>query len=218
MDLVPPKRSRTWKLARDTFRKALPRNLLAFRGTSARRELALTFDDGPDSLTPRYLEMLKVAGARATFFVLGEMARQHPGELVAIAAAGHELASHGYSHRRFPTMNAQELADELEATRAMFPQRTRVVRPPFGALSPRTLMQLAFWGYRTVLWSRDSDDCRTQERERILDVLAPEAVKPGDIILLHEGQTWTLDALPEAIAKLRAAGFTFVTVSELLRP
>jgi peptidoglycan-N-acetylglucosamine deacetylase len=68
------------------------------------------------------------------------------------------------------------------------------------------------------LWSRDSDDCRTSSPDEVRARLAPEALTPGEIVLLHEAQDWTLAALPRALEALAASGWRAVTVGEILEP
>ena len=68
------------------------------------------------------------------------------------------------------------------------------------------------------MWSRDSDDCRTSSAADVAARLAPDALSPGDIVLLHEAQDWTLAALPPALEALAAAGWQAVTVGEILEP
>jgi peptidoglycan/xylan/chitin deacetylase (PgdA/CDA1 family) len=118
----------------------------------------------------------------------------------------------------FPSLDALALKSELERTGALLsvpPGGRKLVRPPRGATSPLSLLRCARAGYVTVLWSVDSDDCRTDRAEDVVAALSPDAVTPGDIVLLHEGQTWTLDALPPVLERLRGAGFELVTVSEM---
>jgi peptidoglycan/xylan/chitin deacetylase (PgdA/CDA1 family) len=82
----------------------------------------------------------------------------------------------------------------------------------------RSLAVTAAAGYTTVLWSRDSDDCRTASPEEVAARMAPETIAPGEIFLLHEGQRWTLDALPMTIERLRAAGYELAPCGELIDP
>jgi peptidoglycan/xylan/chitin deacetylase (PgdA/CDA1 family) len=196
----------------------LPTRLLVLRGPSAARQVALTFDDGPDATTGSYLDVLDRFGARATFFVLGDAAAARRDVLLEIVRRGHEVASHGYSHRRFPTLSAAELRDELERTAAALPppRGHPLVRPPQGATSLGSLSRTALYGYTTVLWSLDSDDCRTDSPEAVAARVAPARVRPGEIVLLHEGQSWTLEALPAILGGLKGAGYSLVTVGELL--
>lgn len=198
-----------------------PSSLLVVRGRSRRREVALTFDDGPEAHLDAYLDVLDRAGARATFFLLGECIAARRDALWEIVRRGHEVASHGYSHRRFPELSAQALEDELARTSELLPvpdRRRPLVRPPQGRLDARALARLARLGYTTVLWSLDSDDCRVEDPRAVAARCAPERVRPGEIVLLHEGQSWTLEALPEIVARLSGDGYRLVTVSELLSP
>jgi peptidoglycan/xylan/chitin deacetylase (PgdA/CDA1 family) len=205
---------------RSLARWAAPQSVLMVRGdrNRARRRVALTFDDGPDAMTPRYLEVLEGLGVRATFFVVGENAARAPELVAACARRGHEVGGHGWSHEPFGSMTAAQLAEELSRTQELLPSPVRgrpLVRPPRGELSARTLFRIAAAGYTTVLWSVDSDDCRTAEPEQVARRLAPEALTPGDIVLLHEMQEWTLEALPLVVRALRREGWELATVTEL---
>lgn len=206
----------------------MPRSIVAWRGRESLaasdgpcrgRPIALTFDDGPDDLTTAYLEVLERFGVRATFFVIGERCAARPDLVSAIAAAGHELSGHGYTHRVFPSLSPKELREELTRTASLLPLRPggRLVRPPRGAMSLSTTLTCAEEGFTVALWSHDSGDWRTTSAD---DVCASfddeETLEPGAIVLLHEGQTWTLRALPIVLGRLSEAGHELVTVSELL--
>jgi peptidoglycan/xylan/chitin deacetylase (PgdA/CDA1 family) len=198
---------------------ALPRSVLVRQGSTARKRVALTFDDGPHAMTDAYLDVLDRFGARATFFVVGRACGEHREALRHIVARGHEVAGHGFTHTAFPKLGAAALRDELERTAALLPPvRTglRLVRPPTGATSLRSLALCARAGFTTVLWSRDSDDCRTTSPDEVAARVAPEVVAPGDIVLLHEAQAWTLAALPRILEGLARGGFEAAAVSELL--
>jgi peptidoglycan/xylan/chitin deacetylase (PgdA/CDA1 family)/glycosyltransferase involved in cell wall biosynthesis len=215
----PPRVNSVLTRARQQVGDVLPRSLLIRRGARDRRRIALTFDDGPDAMTDAYLDVLGRHGARATFFLVGEACARFPDAVARIAARGHELGGHGFTHTVFPSLDAPALKSELERTDALLTPAPgggrRLVRPPRGATSPLSLLRCARAGYVTVLWSVDSDDCRTDRADDVVAALSPDAVSPGDIVLLHEGQTWTLDALPRVIDRLRDAGFELVTVSEM---
>ncbi|HJZ85320.1 MAG TPA: polysaccharide deacetylase family protein [Polyangia bacterium] len=197
----------------------VPASVLVLRARTRERRVALTFDDGPDALTPAYLDVLDRFGALATFFVLGQHAVARKDELLAIVRRGHQVASHGYSHRRFPTLKRDEIEGELRATAALLPPAETqhpLLRPPQGATSLRSLLSCARAGYTTVLWSLDSDDCRVQSADQVAERVAPERIEPGAIVLLHEGQSWTLEALPRILSGLREASYAMVTVDNLL--
>jgi peptidoglycan/xylan/chitin deacetylase (PgdA/CDA1 family) len=211
---------RTLRMAvRGAVEAVAPPSLLVSRGSAARRAVALTFDDGPHELTPAYLDVLDRFGARATFFVVGDACIARRAELLEILRRGHELAGHGFTHRTFPSLRGSEIRDELERTAALLPPSRNgrpLVRPPRGAVSARSLLLCAAAGYTTALWSLDSDDCRTDDARVVVERVAPERVRAGEIVLLHEGQRWTLDALPNLLGNLRRAGYHLATVGELL--
>jgi peptidoglycan-N-acetylglucosamine deacetylase len=204
----------------------IPPSLVVWRGKDRARQLgrpgrvALTFDDGPTSLTPGYLKVLARYGVRATFFVVGELGAMRRDLLAEISEAGHELAGHGYTHRRFPTLSKAELENELRLTASLLPASTgkrSLVRPPHGAVSPRSLFTCARAGFTTVLWSYDSGDSRTRSPEEVAAAFDQrQASAPGTIALLHEGHGWTMEALPSILGKLRKAGHELVTVGEIL--
>jgi peptidoglycan/xylan/chitin deacetylase (PgdA/CDA1 family) len=209
-------RQRVVRAAVDVF---LPSNLLVRRGPPTPRRVALTFDDGPDPLTEQYLDVLDRHGVFATFFLVGKACASRYEDLLEIVRRGHEVASHGYTHRKFPNLRHHEIMAELGGTAAILPPTPdwRLVRPPQGATSVRSLVSCARAGYTTVLWSLDSDDCRLHTPDAVAARCAPEFCAPGEIILLHEGQRWTLEALPMIIDRLRDDGYVLVTLSELLR-
>jgi peptidoglycan/xylan/chitin deacetylase (PgdA/CDA1 family) len=100
----------------------LPASLVVWRGAPEKRRIALTFDDGPDSMTPQYLEVLERAGVRATFFLVGELCEKNPELVRAIAAGGHELGNHGYTHRPFPKLGGRELEASFYALKSCYPR------------------------------------------------------------------------------------------------
>lgn len=200
----------------------LPRSLVVWRGrglAATAGKVALTFDDGPDSLTPDYLAVLDTLGVRATFFVVGEHCRRQPELVHEMLRRGHEVASHGYTHRRFTELSTEELWEELEQTRVLLPKQPgdlALVRPPFGAVSPKSLLTCARAGFTTVLWSLNSGDWCNRDPGAVSRQLHTAPVSAGEIVLLHEGQTWTIDALPDIVGGLKRDGHELVTVSELL--
>ncbi len=208
--------------ARALVRALVPGSLVAFHGPRDRalgeKRVALTFDDGPTPLTRDYLDVLGRFGARATFFMVGKFCARSPHIVKEVAEAGHELAGHGYTHRRFTELSSTDLRDELERTRALLPadrRRRPLVRPPHGAVSLASTLACLRAGFRLVLWSRDSGDSRTERTGEIVRAF-DRALEPGAIVLFHDGQNWTLHALPEILKNLRKAGHEFCTVGELL--
>jgi peptidoglycan/xylan/chitin deacetylase (PgdA/CDA1 family) len=116
-------------------------------------------------------------------------------------------------------MSRREIELELADTAALLPpspRRRPMVRPPQGSINLASLATCARAGYQTVHWSIDSDDCRTREPAEVVAKLAPQRLQAGDIVLLHEGQSWTLEALPAIVEGLRRARLGFATVGALL--
>ncbi len=120
--------------------------------------VALTFDDGPDpGYTPQVLASLDRAQVRATFFMLGPMARAEPGLAADVAAAGHQIAVHGWAHRyatlRGPRALLDDLARASDAVAAATGTVPRLYRPPYGVLSAGALLAARRLGLRPILWS-----------------------------------------------------------------
>jgi peptidoglycan/xylan/chitin deacetylase (PgdA/CDA1 family) len=185
------------------------------------RRIALTFDDGPHPvLTERLLDLLERERVAATFFVVGRQAERHPALLRAIARDGHELANHTYSHPNLATLSSTAVLAELDGARRIIENETgapcRLFRPPGGRFKPSTVELAARNGYSMVLWSVFPRDHGSPPASKIHErVLA--AASDGGVVLLHSGMENTLAALPGLIAELRARGYRFLTVSELLR-
>jgi len=188
------------------------------RGPSTSRRVALTFDDGPDALTPRYLDLLDELGVLATFFLIGSRAEAHPELVREYLRRGHQVASHGYDHARFPKLSRRALLDQCARTdRALGGQLTgrSWVRPPHGSLDAAALVTLVAAGYTVAMWSLDSCDYSEREPDTLAQRCAPGAVIAGDVLLFHEGQDWTLAALPRIVTALHAAGLECVTMHDL---
>lgn len=189
---------------------------------TSQKIIALTFDDGPHPhTTAALLDILAAGNARATFFVLGESAERYPALLDAIAAAGHEIASHGYAHV-FPNRRPrQELFADLDRAAAAIGRAApppTLFRPPGGGYNDELVSDLARRGYTTVLWSVDARDWERRSPEQTAAAVVRRAA-PGAIVLLHEGEcaAGTPGAVGRIISRLRAEGYEFVTVGELLQ-
>lgn len=182
------------------------------------KRVALTFDDGPDDMTTRYLDLLDELDVPATFFVLGDYAAKHPELVREYVRRGHQVAGHGYDHQRFTKLSRRDLLDQCRRTdQALGGQATgrSWVRPPHGSLDAKSLIALRASGYVVALWTIDSYDYGDSNPETIAERCGPAAVGDGDVILLHEGQEWTLEALPRIVSTLTAAGLQFVTMHDL---
>lgn len=214
--------------ARDESRASEPRQQWSGReidrGPADGRKIALTFDAGSTAApVPAILEALREAGVKSTFFITGRFAEQFPEALRQIAAAGHELANHTWSHRDLTALPDDEIADELGRTddivRSITGRTTKPhFRPPHGARNPHVLQVAAQEGYRTVYWSLDSrDSVDAGITAGAIHSRVMQRIDAGGIVLLHCGSQATADALPGLLSDLKAAGYRPTTVSKLLR-
>lgn len=184
--------------------------------------VALTFDDGPNvKTTPKVLEVLKEKNVKATFFILGENAVEHPELVKQAASEGHEIASHSYTHRHLSKMGPKDCADELAKAESIISQcasKPRYFRPPGGLFNDNVLEEAKRHGYTTILWSVDPHDWQSPSVSEMIKRVE-DNVKPGGIVLMHDGQPNlpTPKALGTIIDDLRAQGYSFVTIDELLR-
>lgn len=185
--------------------------------------IALTFDDGPYAVdTPQLLAVLRDLHVPATFFLIGRDAEQRPGLVRAIEAAGGEIADHTQTHPNLDQLDdaavAREIAMGAQTLGAMVPDPAirRLFRPPHGRYTVATLRTAQRAGYTTVLWTDDPGDWRNVSSASLLAHVASRATRP-EILLLHNGRPATTTMLPALVTRFRAAGYTFVTVGDLLR-
>ncbi len=196
-------------------------NALLQEGDSAVPEVALTFDDGPDPVYgPQVAAILKAKHVPATFFLVGMRVKQYPQVARLLAADGFELGNHTYNHQDLPALKPHEIANELrlcdQDIYAATGRHTTLMRPPGVQYNDKMLGVTKALGYVTVSWTvgakdYDKDTNADFIQERVLDRTAP-----GAIILLHQDTPATVAALPAIINGLRAQGFRFVTVSQML--
>jgi peptidoglycan/xylan/chitin deacetylase (PgdA/CDA1 family) len=186
------------------------------RGPIANKRIALTFDDGPDDMTERYLDLLDHLCVPATFFLIGERAVARPDLVREYVRRGHQIAGHGFDHTRFTKLGRGALLDQCARTdHSLGGQLTGKpwVRPPHGSVDATSLFHLVTAGYTVAMWSLDSIDYGTRDPAAIAEHCGRAAA--GDVLLFHEGQQWTLDALPRIVAGLHGAGFECVTMHDL---
>ncbi len=187
------------------------------------RLIALTFDDGPYPVeTPLLLDVLAEQRVPATFFLIGRDAEEYPELTRRIHDAGHEIADHTLTHPDLDEMGDGAVKAELDDGAAMLERFVRdpairtMMRPPHGRFTEATIRVAQRDGYATILWNDDPGDWRSLPAQEIAAHVEAHATAP-DIVLLHSGRLATVEALPGFVARFRAAGFTFVTVGELLR-
>jgi peptidoglycan/xylan/chitin deacetylase (PgdA/CDA1 family) len=181
-----------------------------------RRQVALTFDDGPSlTQTPEILETLDRLGAVATFFEEGRHVKGREQLMAEILARGDEIGNHTYHHPLLP--GPREIASTETAIHAATGFRPCLFRPSYGLLDRGVRSAAAGSGLETVLWDVDSGDDRHPGVAAIRHRVLKEA-HPGAIVLMHDGghHPQTVRALPGIVRGLRARGYGFATVTELL--
>ncbi|MFI6211785.1 polysaccharide deacetylase family protein [Nocardia brasiliensis] len=196
---------------------------LVNRVDTADKVVALTLDDGPTERTPEVLKTLADAQIPATFYLVGGDLAARPDYGRAIAAAGHEIGNHSYRHRRMVFTSADTVRDEIERTDAEIAKtgyRGEITfRPPYGKKLWSLPKYLSDHDRTTVTWDVEPATGEADTSDGIAAQTVRE-VRPGSIIILHVMHRWAgpaLAAIPRIVSELRAAGYRFVTVAELLR-
>lgn len=185
--------------------------------TRAEKKVAITFDDGPDSRwTPLLLDGLKARGVKATFFVIGEKAEMNPELIQRMAAEGHLIGNHTYSHVQLNALSTQQACAQVKAVNDILEGLTGkevlYLRPPFGEWSrkkdcPQNMI--------AVYWDVDPLDWKKTDPQQIArDVLSQ--VEPGDIILLHDIYESSVRAAFLIVDELLRQGYEFETVEDLM--
>lgn len=192
----------------------------------ATKEIALTFDDGPDTkYTSRILDILKEQHVPATFFVIGQHAEKYPQMMKRIAQEGHVIGNHSWDHANMAKLDQAQVNEEIAHTdqviKEITGETTTLFRPPYGAISQPIVTASASSGHKIINWSVDTLDWDGKNAAAILAALKKEA-RPGAIVLQHSAGgkggnlNATVEALPQMIEYLRKEGYTFVTVPDLL--
>ncbi len=193
-----------------------------YRGMSSEpARVSLTFDDGPDPRhTRQLLDVLEGAGARGSFFLQGQNADRHRDLVREIHARGHELGNHGFSHRRTGEIGVAAYIAEARRTHDLLEECVGekvapLFRPPYGEMTAGATIALARAGFRIVHWSLDSRDSFIGDAAVLATHVRNLPVSGGDILLFHEDQPQTLEALPSILDGLKARTLGFATVGIL---
>ena len=191
------------------------------RGNTGRKQLALTFDDGPHpAYTPKILDALREAKVPATFFLVGEMAERYPELVRAEQADGHSIGNHTYHHVSLPKIPEEYVATEIKACGEVLQKITgqapHLFRPPGGQYNQEIAETSEALGYKLVLWTNDPGDYASPGESVIARRLLSR-LDNGGIILIHDGISQTVELLPALIRQIRKEGYEFVTVDQLLQ-
>ena len=206
--------------------------------TASPRQLAITFDDGPNpAITPKLLDLLDRFQAQATFFVIGRFVRECGGLTKEIAERGHLLANHTEKHPNLFWLTLGAVRDELQRCQDALLDATgsdaRFFRPPYGFRNPWVVSTARDLGMQTVLWTLLPGDWRAHSSEWLAERMRPIAKhverasgrRTGDVICLHDGahralggdRSHTLSALEYWFPRWRDLGLKFVTISQAVK-
>lgn len=184
------------------------------------KPFALTFDDGPwPEYTEEILQILAEHQAKATFYMVGEVVREYPKIALKVRDAGHAIGNHSWSHPSRP----RDAAAQVQRTNAQIKKvvgfTPTTFRPPYGLLKNGMAKEAMKQRQAVLIWSADSGDWKKPGAQRIANRIINQAT-PGGVALMHDGggtRAQTVAALPIVLRELKARGYRFVTVPELLR-
>ena len=182
-----------------------------------KKVVALTFDDGPDgNTTPQALDILAKYKIKATFFVQGKNIAGNEAILKRMQSEGHEVGNHSWNHPILTKLSLEDakkqLTDTEDAITKVLGKSSKLMRPPYGAISDdiRNSLDLSF-----IMWDVDSLDWKSKNEAAILTEIQHQT-SDGAIILMHDIHQPSVNSLPKVIEYLQGQGYSFVTVSELL--
>lgn len=178
--------------------------------------VALTFDDGPKrGLTDKLLDELAQRGAKATFFLIGQMVEGNEDLVLRMEEEGHQVALHSYSHVDLKTLDKaafdQEMALSRQAVEKVLGPREYMLRPPYGFYNENVK---AWANAPLILWSLDTKDWEHQNADHLTNLLR-QSVQDGDVVLMHDIFPSSVEGVLAGVDALMEQGYTFVTVEEL---
>ena len=186
------------------------------------KQVALSFDAAwGNEDTQRILEILAENDVRATFFMTGGWVESYPDDVKAIAAEGHDLGNHSENHKQMSQLSADSCCDELnqvhEKVLALTGINMCLFRPPYGDYNDTLIEAANGLGYHVIQWDVDSLDWKDYGADAIVSkVVDHPHLGNGSIILMHNGATYTKDALEQVITGLTDKGYEIVPISELI--
>jgi peptidoglycan-N-acetylglucosamine deacetylase len=197
-------------------------------GVEGTRQIALTYDDGPnDPHTLRLLEVLAKHDARATFFLIGQFVEHRPNIVREILQAGHAIGNHTFTHPRLIFTSFAETKNQLQRCQDAIADATgetpKLFRPPFGGRRPDTLRTARAMGLQPIMWSITGFDWTAPPAERIVRRVSGQ-IRGGDVVLLHDGghlgmganRSQTVAATDQLLDHWHKQGYTFLSVPEMI--
>lgn len=188
-----------------------------------KKMVAFTFDDGPSENTAAFLDALKERNVHATFFVIGKQAEQHPELVARMAAEGHEVGNHSYSHDGFNITTRDEMIEDYGKCSDLIEQytgkRPTLMRAVGGTSVEAISDYVKEQGLRLCGWKGGGDDYNQTDKDVVVNFYMKDGkctISDGDLVLLHENHASSVAAALELIDRLLADGYEIVTVQELL--
>jgi len=187
----------------------------------SKNEVSLTFDDGPNTeFTPRVLKLLNQYNAKATFFLIGKKAEKHPEVVQNILRQGHTIGNHTNSHTNdFGFFGTSKVINELQTANGIIEKisgyKMKLYRPAFGVTNPSIQVAVKQLKVSSIGWNVRSLDTTNRSEEAILKRITSKISK-GDIILLHDTSSKTVEVLERLLLFLQVNNLKSVTVNQLL--
>jgi peptidoglycan/xylan/chitin deacetylase (PgdA/CDA1 family) len=194
--------------------RSVPDRYFITRCNKDRNGVYLTFDDSPHARWTRVLlDLLGDLGIQATFFLVAQDAMRQPDIVRDIAERGHTIGNHTYSHRSVVGLGAKDLEVEIvesgKRLSDLSGQNVKMFRPPWGKIDLKSVRYLILKGQQIVLWSVDSTDYRKVGAGDIVSRIERVGVRAGDVLLFHDDNEFTIEALPDIVASIRRKGLEF---------
>jgi polysaccharide deacetylase family sporulation protein PdaB len=202
--------------------KAGNRELPIYCVQTSEKKVSLTFDAAwGNEDTDQILAILEKYHVRATFFMTGEWVTNYPEDVQRIADAGHDLANHSNTHPQMSSLNAEQMKKEIrdmhEKVKELTGIEMNLFRPPYGDYNDLVVTTAMECGYYPIQWDVDSLDWKDYGVDSIIKTVCEHKhLGNGSIVLLHNGSTYTAQALEAVIQGLQAKGYELVPVSELI--
>jgi peptidoglycan-N-acetylglucosamine deacetylase len=191
---------------------------------TSQKAVAITFDDGPNpTYTPQVLEIFSEAKGKVTFFMIGEQMKNHPEVVKQVAALGHEIGNHTFTHPKLSQLSTAKCLEEIEQNEKLIEElagrKPVVFRPPYLDYDQDTVSLLQQKGYPLIgALNLAAQDWEQPGVRHILEK-SRDAVKNGSILIFHDGygdRSQTIEAVRKLVSELKSQGYQLVTVSELL--
>ncbi|MDC9723560.1 MAG: polysaccharide deacetylase family protein [Urechidicola sp.] len=185
-----------------------------------KNNIALTFDDGPHpEFTPKVLDLLKSANAKASFFLIGKNAESYPELVKQIIAEGHVIGSHSYAHtNNYGFLSRNKVTkDIMKSQKVLFDitkKNVQFFRSPFGVTNPNIARAVKNLSLKTFGWSVRSYDTVAKNSEGVFKKISTN-LKKGDIVLLHDTSELTVEILEKLLEHLKTKNMNSVTLSTL---